>query len=382
MADASHSSNLEAKVHLRKAALAAAVPGWIYVPYCGFGECATGAEYPLHRVVGCDIDVAAVAHWKETAPEATIVSADATKFRHWPPTDITLIDVDAFGNPWKSLHHCLAHGPCADRVEVVATDGADAQRIRGKKPYNFQTHLFEQMNSIGAADQHENFDRYLVEWLAGIGWAAEVRERVKGGQISYWWLTLTRTAPRPKPAAQASEDRTVKRKKRRAHRRRIGNRSRLSVKIIDSICDRVANGATNSDACRLAGIPLSTFYKWHSLGEAPENQDDPAFALHRLLVIEMQDAVADFKQTHVDIIVDHAAENWRASAFLLERRFPEEFARREHRHVSGQNGGPIETKVSIGANLDDMTDSDLERVRQRLRDARQDAHGDTTSEGS
>ena len=38
-----------------------------------------------------------------------------------------------------------------------------------------------------------------------------------------------------------------------------------------------------------------------------------------------------------------AARNWQAAAWFLERRFPEDFSRRESRRseVSGRDGGPV-----------------------------------------
>lgn len=192
---AKHSSNLEAKVAHRVGALERiADTGTIYVPFCGFGECADAADYPMHRVVGCDIDAAAAEHWHEHWPDADITCADATKFADWGDAEIVLADIDSYGAPYKALEWCLRNAPLAKTVQALLTDGSDQKRTRGKRPYNFTTHKFEAMHSVQAAEQQADMETHIVGWLDTLGWDAEVVATDASGAsvVRYYWLELTR----------------------------------------------------------------------------------------------------------------------------------------------------------------------------------------------
>ena len=187
---------MEAKAALRKAALKEAdKDGWLYVPFCGFGECTDATGYPTERIVACDIDRDAGSDWQKRRPAARVEVSDATAFAGWPANgQIVYADLDAYGSPWLALHHLMTVGPVADVVQVILTDGSDETRARSKRPYNFQTHKFEAMASRSAQRQRENLADDVIPWLATIGWQAEIRKELRGGKfMRYWWLTLRGT---------------------------------------------------------------------------------------------------------------------------------------------------------------------------------------------
>ena len=135
-------------------------------------------------------------------------------------------------------------------------------------------------------------------------------------------------------------------------------RRKLTPEIIKTLAKHVSNGHTNIDACRLAGISEATFYRWLKIAEGKTS------GLHYDLDEALERANADFKQFHLDIIIDAASTpkkqthreqisvpgppgddgkpttkiekvkvtvtetppQWTASAWLLERKFPDEFA--------------------------------------------------------
>jgi hypothetical protein len=43
-----------------------------------------------------------------------------------------------------------------------------------------------------------------------------------------------------------------------------------------------------------------------------------------------------------------AASDWRASAWWLERQYPEEFAPVERRDIRGSDGGPVDVGLTLG----------------------------------
>ena len=81
-------------------------------------------------------------------------------------------------------------------------------------------------------------------------------------------------------------------------------------------------------SCRLAGISDSIFYKWKARGEK-ENEGVYLQFLQASLKASEQ-----FKQTNINIIQAAAKDGtWQAAAWLLERKHPEEFGRRDRMNI-------------------------------------------------
>ena len=113
-----HNSNLSAKVALRRKIPRA---GWIWMPFCGFGEMQQLVGWSPARIAGCDLDRDAVAHWQKTWPDAEVRCVDVEKFT-FDSREYAVADVDAFGNPWRAVEHFLSDAHTARRVVVLATD--------------------------------------------------------------------------------------------------------------------------------------------------------------------------------------------------------------------------------------------------------------------
>lgn len=98
----------------------------------------------------------------------------------------------------------------------------------------------------------------------------------------------------------------------------------------------IREGLTDKDACDYAGISQETFYAW-LYGRKDKNgkvktKPDPVFAE------SLKAARIAFKRLHIKNVTKVAIKDkqWTASAFLLERRFPDEFGqkiRTENEHV-------------------------------------------------
>lgn len=79
-------------------------------------------------------------------------------------------------------------------------------------------------------------------------------------------------------------------------------------------------GATNVDIAKALGISESTFYRWVST---------PSTDAERELSESLKKAEADYKNALQGIIAKAAQErDWKAAAWLLERKYPEEYGRR------------------------------------------------------
>lgn len=105
----------------------------------------------------------------------------------------------------------------------------------------------------------------------------------------------------------------------------------LTKKLGTEICERVAKGVPKTYAARASGIALNTISEWERRGRGQDER--PATELTIWFANEMDKATAKFIESKVVEISDDEA--WQAKAWLLERRFPDEFGRREIQRYEG-----------------------------------------------
>ena len=91
----------------------------------------------------------------------------------------------------------------------------------------------------------------------------------------------------------------------------------------DAVLELVRQGCTHKVAALRAGISESTFYTWVSKGKAAKSGIYREFAND----LELAEAVAEGTLTLQ--MRAHAAREWRATAWMLERRFPETWKERK-----------------------------------------------------
>ena len=196
-----HNSNLSAKVALRRR-----IPesGWIWVPFCGFGEMQQLVGWSPSRIAGCDLDRDAVAHWQTTWPDAEVRCVDVAKFT-FDSREYAVADVDAFGNPWRAVEHFLSDARTARRVVVLATDGLRRIQTQGKRLYNFQAHRFEQMASIKAHEQERDWLAHVSEWVTSLGWRVRSSTMEPAALMRYFRFELERTEERRRQDADADD---------------------------------------------------------------------------------------------------------------------------------------------------------------------------------
>lgn len=136
-----------------------------------------------------------------------------------------------------------------------------------------------------------------------------------------------------------------------------GRPTKLNHKVSLKICDAIVAGATYEAAAQYAGISYETFNEWMKAGRAAATPD-PFSEFSE--AVEVANASA---QVQFVLNIKRAANagDWRAAAWMLERRFPKAY---------GQRVGAIDEK-----SLDDAIEAEL----ARLAAARQGAvTGETT----
>lgn len=114
---------------------------------------------------------------------------------------------------------------------------------------------------------------------------------------------------------------------------RVGRRNRLTRKLISELCKWIENGNTVKDACRLCMISQSSFYRWLSVGRGETKT--PPTVLQKELLDSIKDAEAKYVAFHLGNINTAARKEWKAAAYMLKVKRPEDFVVTEKHEVSG-----------------------------------------------
>ena len=119
---------------------------------------------------------------------------------------------------------------------------------------------------------------------------------------------------------------------------------RTEIKIAELVAV-VETSVSIESACAMVGIHRSTWYEWR---ERPE------------IEARLDRALAVAESRLLDSIREAGRDDWRASAWILERRYPETWSKRSEL----QAGGSLEVVVRRGEKLDvnSLSDSELERI--------------------
>ncbi|WP_417118864.1 helix-turn-helix domain-containing protein [Olsenella phocaeensis] len=129
-------------------------------------------------------------------------------------------------------------------------------------------------------------------------------------------------------------------------------RPKISQEMIDRAAKLKRSGLTNKDICAALGITEQTFYRWLS---------KPSCKLHRSLSESIKKAEADYKAELLQTILTTATREknpqWTAAAWLLERKYPDEYAQTTRQRDDGREDVPqivlgVEVRTVEGGNDD------------------------------
>lgn len=107
-----------------------------------------------------------------------------------------------------------------------------------------------------------------------------------------------------------------------------GHLSKFTPEVIERIVSLLAAGNYEGTTAAAAGITPKTFYVWLRRG-APDGRaaDRP----YRDFRHRVERAQSEGEARNVALIARAATDNWQAAAWLLERRYPERWARPSQR---------------------------------------------------
>lgn len=119
-----------------------------------------------------------------------------------------------------------------------------------------------------------------------------------------------------------------------------GNRRSVTLDHMLKICDLIKVGMSYENACAKAGIRRSTFHNWLAKGEQKN-----ARAKYVKFVDEVYKANAEVEFQLLKQIQD--AKEWQAKAWILERRFPERWGRKDRIEHTGKDGKELKVIVDV-----------------------------------
>ncbi len=116
----------------------------------------------------------------------------------------------------------------------------------------------------------------------------------------------------------------------------MARKTKLTPELQRDILQVLEAGATIKDACHFVGISEVTYFNWINRGEEAKS------GIYFEFLKSAQKAIASGSVDAVAIIRMAAKEQWQAAAWFLERKNPQEWARR--------------TKVEIDISKEAMTE--------------------------
>ncbi len=133
-------------------------------------------------------------------------------------------------------------------------------------------------------------------------------------------------------------------------RKKPGRPTKRTPDVMRRLCAALRAGNPRRVACASAGISEDSFAKWSK--NFPDFSDS------------IKKAEADAITRNVAIIRKAAQKTWQAAAWWLERRYPDDWGRKERHELTGGDGGLIGVDLAaVAAKLDRK----LERLAQRVR---------------
>jgi len=105
----------------------------------------------------------------------------------------------------------------------------------------------------------------------------------------------------------------------------------LTPDVRKALLRAARNGETDQTCCAFAGIGVRTLSDWKKA-----TADGTAHPEAAAIVAELKAAQGEVRQAMQERIQLASWDDWKAAAWWLERKFPDEFARRQVLHVHGQ----------------------------------------------
>ena len=108
-----------------------------------------------------------------------------------------------------------------------------------------------------------------------------------------------------------------------------GRKTKLTPELQEEITKRIKAGNYIQVACEAIGISHTTYFNWIKKGEEGKSP-------YVEFLKAIKKAEAEAHVNCVAIIASHATEQWQAAAWLLERKYPDKWGRRDKLDIKGE----------------------------------------------
>lgn len=130
----------------------------------------------------------------------------------------------------------------------------------------------------------------------------------------------------------------------------MARRRKLTPELIEQAAKLVSAGNYLSHVAQYLGVHPDTFYRWLREGERAKS------GLVRQFYEAVKRAEAEAIARNIALIQKAAQEgNWQAAAWWLERKYPEEWGRKDKMDIHTE-GGLVIRIVEVGEDEDSNTD--------------------------
>jgi hypothetical protein len=154
--------------------------------------------------------------------------------------------------------------------------------------------------------------------------------------------------------------------------------TKLTPEVVALFTTSIRAGASLDTAAKYVGVAQGTMRKWLSEGRnalqragSPE-EADPKYRDQVAFVVEVDEALSEFKINLTGTILVAGREQWQANAWLLERRFPDEFGRRQRIDHANAEGQPFQVAPTPLFDPSKLSDDELDTLISLAEKARPD----------
>lgn len=133
-----------------------------------------------------------------------------------------------------------------------------------------------------------------------------------------------------------------------------GQPTKLNPEVVRMLCDNITLGMPYRQSCAAAGIGYSTYRNWMIRGEDEIERvsANPKATVRKNeqkyvdFVEAIKEAEAKGMRNNLAMITKASKEGaWQASAWILERRYPAEFGRKDAIDMNNKHSGGITVQV-------------------------------------
>ncbi len=136
------------------------------------------------------------------------------------------------------------------------------------------------------------------------------------------------------------------------HREVAKGRHKLTAAVHAQIVKGLRSGCYRKDAAAFADVGTSTFYRWMERGEADAESDRQS--VERDLWEAVARAEADAVVRMNALIAAAAPKDWKAAAWWLERKLPDDYGRRDRLEVTKPRDGGLDLSRLSDEQLDQL----------------------------